>query len=319
MNVFLTIDTEIWPESWDRLDEEFGAAFRRCIYGPTESGEYGLPFQLRVLQDHGLRASFFVESLFASHFGRTWLAEIVGMVQAADQEVQLHLHPEWVDKGPRPILEGRSGYPLSVYSLEDQKALVGIALDHLRGAGATQVNAFRAGSFGMNRDTLKALAFHDIAFDTSYNPTMFGAQSGLAPGKPLMQPIDILGVVEYPVTAFEDFPGHLRHVQLTAVSFAEMEGALWAALEAQCEAFVIVSHSFELLTTDRARPDPIAVDRFRKLCAFLQKHGNLFRTRGFVGLPRSAPLAVPNLRLKSSLSLTAGRVVEQAARRLFVR
>jgi hypothetical protein len=67
--VLLTFDVEIWCASWSDLDRGFPDAFGRYIYGPTASGDYGLPFALRVLGDHGLRGTFFVEPLFATRFG----------------------------------------------------------------------------------------------------------------------------------------------------------------------------------------------------------------------------------------------------------
>ena len=71
MDVFLTVDVEVWCDGWDDIDAKFPDAFQRYIYGPTSRGDYGLPYQLRQLQDHGLTGVFFVEPLFSTRFGRT--------------------------------------------------------------------------------------------------------------------------------------------------------------------------------------------------------------------------------------------------------
>src|ERR1700745_20175 len=70
LKVVLTIDTEVWPrvEHWPQrraarplagLDE----AYEQCILGRTPQGDYGLPYLLQSLNDHGLHGVFFVESL----------------------------------------------------------------------------------------------------------------------------------------------------------------------------------------------------------------------------------------------------------------
>ena len=57
VNVYFTVDAEIWC-GWKDLDDRFPAAFRRYVYGPAESGQYGLPMTSKVLADHGLKAVF---------------------------------------------------------------------------------------------------------------------------------------------------------------------------------------------------------------------------------------------------------------------
>ena len=43
LDVFFTVDVEVWCDGWDRLDEHFPAALERYIYGRTPTGDYGLP------------------------------------------------------------------------------------------------------------------------------------------------------------------------------------------------------------------------------------------------------------------------------------
>lgn len=69
MDVFLTVDVEVWCDGWDDIDVKFPSAFQRYIYGPTSRGNYGLPHQLHQLKEHGLTDVFFVESLFSTQFG----------------------------------------------------------------------------------------------------------------------------------------------------------------------------------------------------------------------------------------------------------
>src|SRR6266542_1373328 len=107
LDVFLTVDTEIssygsrWRGSVTTEDIE------RDIYGVTTGGQFGLPYQIERLNAHGLKAVFFVEALFAEVSGREPLRDIVQMVQDGGQEVQLHLHTEWLPRMPTPVIAGR--------------------------------------------------------------------------------------------------------------------------------------------------------------------------------------------------------------------
>src|SRR5262245_56510660 len=169
LDVFFTVDVEIWCDGWDDLDAKFPAAYRRYIYGPTREGDYALPVTLKILNDHGLTGVFFVEALFATRFGLEPLQELIGLIKAAGHEVQLHLHTEWADESLEPLLRDVSGkrQDLRDFSRAEQVKLIAAGLELLRRAGAGSVNPFRAGNAGRNYDTLFALAENAIGFDRS--------------------------------------------------------------------------------------------------------------------------------------------------------
>lgn len=318
MDVFLTVDVEVWCDGWDNIDAEFPSAFQRYIYGPTSRGDYGLPYQLHQLQEHGLTGVFFVESLFSTRFGLDPLAEIIGLVRERGQEIQLHLHTEWVDESNEPLLDNITGKKqfLRYFSLQEQTILIQAGAKLIELAGGQSVNTFRAGSFGFNRDTLRALATNHIAFDSSYNASMFGPDSGVSPEIVLVEPVECEGVYEYPMTVFHNGTGSLRHAQVTACSYREMEGLLWQAMESGRKAFVILSHNFELLNGSMNRPDDIVVTRFRKLCTFLDRNRDCFRVRGFHGLTPDLVFSQP-APLTSPIWKTGLRMLEQGLRRGF--
>ena len=318
LDVFLTVDVELWCDGWQNLDAKFARAYDRYVLGTTPTGRYGLPYQLSVLADHGLEAVYFVEPLFATRFGASPLSDIVGPIREAGQEIQLHLHTEWVDEATTPLLDDvtEKRQHLRHFSLQEQTRLIAIGKQLLAQAGVDAVTAFRAGSFGFNLDTLTALADNGIFLDSSYNATMMGLDSGLLPGVPVVEPIEWRGVVEYPMTVFEDGPRHLRHAQVTACSFSELEGLLWSALDEGRQSFVILFHNFELLNASGTAVDPVVVKRFRRLCAFLDKHRHAFRTRGFNGLQPRPVLRQP-APLVSPVWRTAGRMLEQFRRRAY--
>lgn len=318
VNVFMTVDVEVWCDGWTDIDSKFPQAMRRYIYGETAQGDFGIPYQLKTLNDHGLDAVFFVEPLFSARFGLQPLADIVGLIRTAGQEVQLHLHTEWVDEARAALLPGVTSkrQHLRYFTLAEQISLIAQGSDMLERAGAGRPDAFRAGSFGFNRDTIDALAANGILFDSSYNATMFGPDSGVLPGQLATVPFACGGVDEYPMTVFRDGARKLRHVQLTACSQGEIESLLLQAAERGDTDFVLLSHGFELLNKRKDSADKVVLKRFHELCKFLDRRRDAFTTRGFAGLARAAVQAQPPL-LSTSLWQTGTRIAEQALRRRY--
>jgi hypothetical protein len=116
------------------------------------------------------------------------------------------------------------------------------------------------------------------------------------------------------MTVFYNGTRSLRHAQVTACSYREMEGLLWQALESRRKSFVILSHNFELLNGSMNRPDDIVVTRFRKLCYVLDRHRDCFRVRGFHDLTPESVFSQP-APLTSPIWKTGLRMVEQGIRR----
>ena len=317
IDVFITVDTEIWCGGWTDLDSRFADAFRKYVYGPTAGGDYALPLIFRILRDNGLTGSFFVEPMFSLRFGAGPLEEVVGLIRAAMAEVQLHVHTEWVDEAKAQVLP--QVYPkrqfLFQYSGPDQADLLKVGLDCLRRAGAPDVCAFRAGNFGMGPETLGAVAANRLLFDTSFDITQgFEINETLR----CFQPARFGAVTEYPLSVFRDGSGRLRHLQIGACSSAELERVHWAALEAEWTAIVILFHNFEMLSPSRTSADRIVRRRFERLCRFLAHNSDVFRVRGFSGLQARCPEGHTSP-VGVDWRATASRWIEQASRRLLYR
>ena len=315
MNVYLTFDVEVWCNNWAELDQRFPAAYERYVYGRSPSGDYALPATLQILNRHGLRGVFFVEPMFAARFGAEFLERIVHMLREAGQDVQLHLHPEWTDEIQPPLLAdiSRKRQHLAYYSVDEQTQLIAYAKHALLSAGATNVNAFRAGSFAANRATYVALQRNAIHIDSSLNELDSNSGQGI---DALAQPTGhrMIGDVHaYPVTVFQDGWGRLRPAQVGACSFAELNDAMDSAHANGCGHFVIVSHNFEMLRPDRSIPDWVVVRRFERLCAYLGANTARFD----VGLFSAAPQETqPTQRAHSTKWSTTVRWAEQIQRRL---
>ncbi len=315
LNVLITVDTEIWCDGWQDLDAKFPDAFRQYIHGTTPSGDYGLPFQLKVLNANGLRAVYFVEPLFATRFGIAPLEEIVGLITEAGQTVEMHLHTEWADESLTPIFPHikHKRQNISYFSYDEQRLLLEKASDLLTDAGASTLHAYRAGSFGANNNTLRALATTNINIDSSFNSTAHACEIDTT--EPMQQATRLDGVLEVPMSVFTDGLGRTRPAQLTACSFGEMKAALNYAFRLQWSLFVILTHSFELLNDARTRRNPIVVRRFVKLCEYLAANRDRFPTIDFSS-PTIRPFNRPAERLSCGAAPTLGRLAEQVWSRI---
>ena len=287
LNVFITVDTEIWCNGWDNLEQKFPDSFKKYVYGPTNKGDFALPGTLSILEEHNLPAVFFVEPLFSAKFGIEPLTEMVGILQEKRQEVQLHMHVEWVDEAGSSLLPGvtQKLRNLTYCSFEQQSHLMRWGIQRLAEAGVENINAFRAGGFCANRDTLRAVADNKLTFDSSYNLSGSIGVADMAPGELLNQPRLVDNVYEYPVSVIIDpLRKKYRNIQITSLSYTELVNCLDTAYELGWDSLVVVTHNFELLSADKTRVDKYALDRFQRFCRYLDKNRDSFNTTGFHGL-----------------------------------
>lgn len=284
LNVFITVDTEIWCDGWTDLDRKFPKYFKSYVYGPTSEGNFALPGTLSILEEYNLPAVFFVEPLFSEKFGIEPLKEIIGLLQEKNQEIQLHMHPEWVDEAGNRLLQGvTKKIPNMTYCTKEQQIqLIRWGITRMAEAGAEGITAFRAGGFCANRATLHAVAENNLVFDTSYNLSGPMGVADMATNELLNHPRYIDNVYEYPVSVIKDpIRGNYRNVQINALSLAELINYLEIAFEQKWDSVVVVTHNFELLSRDKTRVDKIVRKRFERFCQYLDKNRDRFNVRGF--------------------------------------
>jgi hypothetical protein len=319
LNVFLTVDTEVWPRMTNWRNSELSDDISRDIYGVTRDGEFGLPFQLKLFNSYGLKAVFFVESLFASAVGLNPLFKIVKLIQEAGQEIQLHIHTEWLAKMEKSILPDRTGRDIRNFSEDDQAFLISKGIKNLKDCGSSNIGAFRAGNYGCSVNTLYGLTKNNIFLDSSYNPAYSNFSYEMEDKKVLIQPKIFFGVYEFPVSFFYDWGNHLRHTQLSACSNKELENALLLAYKKNWYSFVIVLHSFELVKRDRQKAcaNSIVIKRFERLCNFLASNRDKFCTKYFSEIKlNEIPTIVKPEPIYSKITYTMKRYVEQLVMRM---
>ncbi len=333
VKVFLTVDTEVWPDApgWPHTplapDHDGSRALDLYFRGGSGANARGLPYQLRVLAAHGLKATYFVDPLFSYALAMEPLRDVVAMIAGSGQEIGLHLHPEWLTD-PRCVgLPAFAGPLLHAYEPAAQQALVRAGLKRLEDAGAEGVVAFRAGSWGASRATIAALAGSGIRFDSSLNARFAASFPDLDVDsrRDRTQPFRMGDVWEFPVTNFVDRPpSGWRPLHVCATSLGEMRMVLEHARDHGWYAVVLVLHSFEFVRVERlaagrdAAPQRLLADRFERLCGYLASHPQDFATCHFGEIDESRiPVTPPPPAPVSSHARTAMRYVQQLASRVY--
>jgi peptidoglycan/xylan/chitin deacetylase (PgdA/CDA1 family) len=261
--VLLTIDTElIWRNGVDRT--RWQETFARS-YDPAR---VGIPYQLRKLAEHDLRAVFFIDPMPAAHFGIDPIKRMIEPILAAGQSVELHLHPQWARlSNGTPA----ASFELIDYSEDEQRDLLEQGCRSLMEAGATRPIAFRAGSYSANDATLRAAASIGLRYDSSHNGSAHPWPSAISLPVTAITPIWHQGITEIPVTMIAE-PKGMRHLQICAVSYGEMRGALGHAARKAHPVTTIIGHSFELAARNGLRANRVHRRRFDRLCEYLAAH-----------------------------------------------
>ena len=328
LNVMITIDTELWPDSpgWPHTPLAAGTRCERELEAYFFGGAagLGLPYQLRVFQDAGLKAIFFVEPLFSFALGAEPLHRVLDLITAHHQEVGLHVHPEWLASARCPELPAFRGPFIRQYPEQEQVMLLRAGEQRLRDLGAPPIRSFRAGSWGADSTTLRAMARAGIAIDSSLNATFSTSFPERADRDNLCQPGMCEAVWEFPVTRFVDHPpAGCRPLHVCACSFREFSTILEQAERAGWSYVVMVLHSFEFvrvnrISTGRAGPQRLLAARFERLCAYLADNAARFRTCHFADVDLGAlqpAKSVPPL--VSSHARTLQRYAEQTLSRVY--
>jgi len=196
--------------------------------------------------------------------------------------------------------------------------LLQLGHDNLRAAGVDRVRAFRAGNYGANFETLKALKSIGVVQDFSYNAALLGRACQLNTLTRLCGPTVFDGVIEFPTSHFEDYRGHVRPAQLVACSSAEMEHALDQAWKNGWSHFVILTHSFELIRrkTEKPRVNRTVLRRMERLCRYLEREKDRFETVDCDDLDERTLIENAAPEIRGRIVNTAARYVAQVWKRI---
>lgn len=268
--VLITIDTEyssgLFKSGAGRSCDD---NFARCVECVTGSGPVGIGYQMDVFERRRLKATFFVDPMPSLVWGTDAIRRVVQPIIDRGFDVQLHLHTEWLDLADGNPLSSRTGQNIADFPFEDQKRLISFAAETLMAAGAPAPVAFRAGNYGANDDTLRALAELGIGMETSFPPGLDQSACEISLTRDVLAPLAHHGVTEIPIGAIGGKGAARRHAQITAMSLWEMTSAIRHARDENWPALVLVSHSFEMMNRRRGIANRIVKYRFERLCEWL--------------------------------------------------
>ena len=139
--IFLTVDTEC--HDIQKLN--------RYIYGNTKKGPYGLEKILQLGKETNVPINIFLDFPECHVYGDDYLLTIIELVKKYEQNIYLHVHPDYIGDPKRKHLWE--------YSKDEQKKILKQSFsDYIRFCGKPQVLYFRAGAWGVNKDTYDVLS-----------------------------------------------------------------------------------------------------------------------------------------------------------------
>src|ERR1700730_15771144 len=95
-DVCITIDTEFSIAGAFARPERFSPIGEEIVNCNADGRDEGLGFILETLARFGATATFFIETLQIFYFGDAPMGSIAERIAAAGHDLQLHLHPCWL-------------------------------------------------------------------------------------------------------------------------------------------------------------------------------------------------------------------------------
>ena len=201
--LMLTVDTEALP---NRAPDNH---VDRLMWGRHENGTAGVAQMAEIANEFGSHMVFFVD-LCGAYQNIGQVREVARWLEKHGQDVELHLHPEYLPKEYwndtpyqwKPKL-------LNVYeekNADKEYFLIKTFADDLSSAIGRKITAFRAGSFRWNKVTIDTLKKLDIPM--SFNNTRAAMALKQCPyASPMQRPFKWSnGIIEVPVTEKNFFP-----------------------------------------------------------------------------------------------------------------
>ena len=289
VNVFITVDAE----------HSIGGAFKdpklkpvgngKRIYGKIGDKFYGIPLMMDIADRYGIRLTFFVEVLNKYYFGEEETKKVCEYILNRGHDVQLHLHPNYLNfNSPNPCQQNYSDF-IGTYSLAEQIELISEGIKVLIQNGVSKPIAFRAGCFGANQDTLKALKENGFLIDCSYNRAYIGETCFLKDNG-INDLAYFNGIWEFPITNFIESTKlrtkRFMPLDINGVSYQEMKYFLNKTKSDGPRNITILLHSFSFIKPydvqyNKVKPRWQVIKRFEKLCKYLKDNSDSFEVRTF--------------------------------------
>lgn len=286
--VYLTFDVECsmggaWGD--DRLKP---VPPSRAIWGEYGGLKLGIPLIVDILEEHGLRATFFVDAFTEEQGFEGCTQPVCEYLLDRGQDVQLHIHPNKKHYAMKmrglahPFADNIADLPPI-----DQLALLQEGSERLERWTGRPTAAFRAGNMGASEETLAQLANAAIRIDSSY--TFSGADCRFDRRQPYNGSKWYGDVLELALSGFYQprLPAlhPAKKLDPVGICFSECRNTIQSVCGAGADA-VLILHSFSFFKWrnsqyDGGRLNRIVARRFRNLCRWLSEHASKYPCQTF--------------------------------------
>jgi hypothetical protein len=243
-----TVDTE--TSLRHMADPDVRTAVDDQVFGIRDGRDYGIRFQMDLLEQHGFKGTFFLDILAEYEFGEGCFERAIEEILARGHDVQLHVHPN-------PNLQFAPDDAVAALStamthgdVDAFRRVMAIAVDRFERSVGRRPIAFRAGSYHVCDGFFPVLEEFEIPIDSSIYPFKNCRVSPWLATR--TQPFRVGNVLELPVSwmVVDRAEGPI------ATQFAPGKGGVGqaaAALAARTEpgappgVITFLAHSFTLL------------------------------------------------------------------------
>lgn len=247
------------------------------VFARKGTQEWGIGLMMDILEQNGAKGTFFIDVYNRTTLNTALLAEACQMVVSRGHELGLHTHPDF----PKGVRGYGMQQVMARYPLDEQCQLVEQGVNVIEKWTGIRPRTHRAGGYGANRDTLRALWEAGITTDSSLYPGY--------PGCPLAQDypsvnvcFEAEGICEIPVTVTRNYfgiplpngrwlgPQLTMKIDLDWLDLPALQSQINVALQLDSAPVILFLHSYSFLNLNRGLiPHEENVDKFRKILAWL--------------------------------------------------
>jgi Polysaccharide deacetylase len=258
--LLITVDTELsnFPQG-------------QGLWGTIGSEEWGLRRMIRVFDELGIRATFFLDVYGKIDEELDHQHRAAELIAASGHDLQLHTHPAPAFDRTRPQLRD--------YNLTEQRDIIETGCERLTKWTGKRPVLHRAGDWAADHRSLEAL--RACGFRADFSASVWSKSCGLDPDAIQGNGwTNIDGMLCGVGTCYRDrLTGRLRRVDIGGVSFPEVTDVL----SKRVNPLFLTLHSFSFLQFNRARTEFRAnagyVERFQRFCQIArEKWGYLAMT-----------------------------------------
>jgi hypothetical protein len=272
---------------------------RLGMMGDYGAKKFGLPLICDILEQSGLKATFFLEP-FNAELGYPGETEpVAGYLVERGQDIQLHVHPNHIHYAQH---QAGQPYPMTDHMAElppeRQKEMLIAGANLLEKWTGVRPIAFRAGNMSASEETLAVMPETGLWIDSSYTFPYVGGQCHFREKERFNGSKWYGSVLEVALSAYQQpkIPGlhPAKPVDLMGSSFEECRDAVAMICDAGGDA-VLILHSFSLFKVrdkqySGGKLNRIVTRRFEKFCRWLDENRRQYPPRTFSDLAQLVQL-----------------------------